>query len=217
MNSLSSAPPSKNITKLNFTLKSENVSYDFSISNKDEELTLKFEDLQEFPVKIYELKIEFEKLKQLDENFYMFKRVDRLIKTIKMCIQNENYSLNFDKEENVIIFEIKNDLFDEGGAKIKVPEKEQDLKTQVEALTKTVSEMRKEIQNLKIKETEKEEAAVKSFEKTSFLKDDEKKLISKWIHPNKVLSFNMLFNTATDGDSSSHFIIIAMVYFQLLL
>ena len=104
----------------------------------------------------------------------MFKRVDRLIKTIKMCIQNDNYSLNFDKEENVIIFEIKNDLFDEGGAKIKVPEKEQDLKTQVEALTKTVSEMRKEIQNLKIKETEKEEAAVKSFEKTSFLKDDEK-------------------------------------------
>ena len=135
----------------------------------------------------------------------MFKRVDRLIKTIKMCIQNDNYSLNFDKEENVIIFEIKNDFFDEGGAKIKVPEKEQDLKTQVEALTKTVSEMRKEIQNLKIKETEKEEAAVKSFEKTSFLKDDEKKLISKWIHPNKVLSFNMLFNTATDGDSSSTF------------
>ena len=149
----------------------------------------------------------------------MFKRVDRLIKTIKMCIQNDNYSLNFDKEENVIIFEIKNDLFDEGGAKIKVPEKEQDLKTQVEALTKTVSEMRKEIQNLKIKETEKEEAAVKSFEKTSFLKDDEKKLISKWIHPNKVLSFNMLFTIIQQQMEIvlQHFIIIAMVYFQLLL
>ena len=134
----------------------------------------------------------------------MFKRVDRLIKTIKMCIQNENYSLNFDKEENVII---------------KVPEKEQDLKTQVEALTKTVSEMRKEIQNLKIKETEKEEAAVKSFEKTSFLKDDEKKLISKWIHPNKVLSFNMLFTIIQKQMEIvlQHFIIIAMVYFQLLL
>ena len=53
--------------------------------------------------------------------------------------------MTFDKEENVIVFEIKNDLFDDGGAKIKVPEKEQDLKTKVEALTKTVSEMRKEI------------------------------------------------------------------------
>ena len=205
MNSLASAPPSKNVTKFNMTLKSDNVSYDFSISNKDEELTLKFEDLQEFPVKIYELKIEFEKLKQLDENFYMFKKVDKLIKTIKTCIQNKNYTVTFDKEENVIVFEIKNDLFDDGGAKIKVPEKEQDLKTKVEALTKTVSEMRKEIQNLKIKETEKDEAAVKSFEQTTILKDDEKKLISKFIHPNKVIRFNMLFNTAKDGDSSSTF------------
>ena len=79
------------------------------------------------------------------------------------------------------------------------------LKTQVEALTKTVSEMRKEIQNLKIKELEKEEAAIKSFEQTSFLKDEEKKMISKWIHPNKVISFNMVLNTAKDGDSSSTF------------
>lgn len=107
--------------------------------------------------------------------------------------------MTFDKEENVIVFEIKNDLFDDGGAKIKVPEKEQDLKTKVEALT------RKEIQNLKIKETEKDEAAAKSFEQTTFLKDDEKKLISKFIHPNKVIRFNMLFNTAKDGDSSSTF------------
>ena len=205
MQSLSSAPPSKNITKLNFTLKSKNTSYDFSISNKGGEITLKLEDLQEFPIKIYELKIEFEKLKELDENFFMFKKVDRLIRTIKTCIQNENYSITFDKDENVIIFEIKNDLFDDGGAKIKIPEKEQDLKTQVEALTKTVSEMKKEIKKLKIKEIEKEEAAVKSFEKTSFLKDEEKKLISKWIHPNKVIRFNMLFNTAIDGDSSSTF------------
>ena len=205
MNSLSSAPPSKNITKLNFILKSENTSYDFSISNKGEEITLKVEDLQEFPVKIYELKIELEKLKELDENFYMFKKADRLIRTMKTCIQNEHYSITFDKEENVIIFEIKNDLFDDGGAKIKIPEKEQDLKTQVEALTKTVSEMRKEIQKLKIKEAEKDEAAVKSFEETSFLKNEEKKLISKWIHTNKVIRFNMLFNTAKDGDSSSTF------------
>ena len=39
--------------------------------------------------------------------------------------------------------------------------------------------MRKEIQRLKIKETEKEEAAAKSFEKASILKEDGKKLIKK--------------------------------------
>jgi len=192
-------------SKVNFTLKSENASYDFTIISKDKQLTLKFEDLKEFPVKIYELNIEFEKLKQLDENFFMFKNVERFIKTIKTCIQNENYSITSDKEENVVIFEIKNEIFDNGGAKIKVPEKEQDLKAKVEALTKTVAEMRKEIQNIKIKELEKDEVAIKSFEQTSVLEDEEKKLISKWIHPNKVIKFSMLFNTAKDGDSASTF------------
>ena len=40
---------------------------------------------------------------------------------------------------------------------------------------------------LKIKERDKNEAAVKSFQGTSFLIDEEKIMISKWIHPNKVL------------------------------
>ena len=39
---------------------------------------------------------------------------------------------------------------------------------QVEALTKTVFEMKKEIQRLKIKETEKEESAAKFFGKHLF-------------------------------------------------
>ena len=37
---------------------------------------------------------------------------------------------------------------------------------------------------LKIKERDKNEAAVKSFQGTSFLIDEEKIMISKWIHPN---------------------------------
>lgn len=38
----------------------------------------------------------------------------------------------------------------------------------------------------KIKEKDKNEAAVKSFQGTSFLIDEEKIMISKWIHPNKI-------------------------------
>jgi len=195
----------KSSSKANFTLKSDKTSYDFTIQNQDEELSLKFQDLNEFPIKIYELKIQFEKLKQLDDNFFMFKTVERFINTIKKCIEAEKFSLVYSKEENVVIFEIKNEIFENGGAKIKVPEQKQDIESQVEALNKTIAEMRKEIQNLKIKKVEKEEAAVKSFANTSFLEDDEKKLISSWIHPNKVIKFNMLFNTAKDGDSSSTF------------
>lgn len=133
------------------------------------------------------------------------KQIDRLIKTIQTCIKNEKYSVIFDKDEDAIIFVIKNEIFEDGGAKLKIPEKEQDIKSQVEVLTKTVAEMRKEIQKIKINKEEKDEAAVKSFQGNSFLKDEEKKQIRKWIHPNKVIRFNMLFSTAKDGDSCSTF------------
>ena len=192
----------KSPPKIKFTLKSENSSFDFTIIDTTKELTLKIEDLKDFPIKIYELKIEFEKLKQIDDNFFMFKTSERFINAIKSCIQSDNYTITISKEENAAIFLMKNDFFDNGGAKIKIPEKEQDLKSQVEALTKIVSEMKNERKKL---ELEKDEAAVKSFQNTSFLKDDEKKLISQWIHPNKVIKFNMLFNTNIDGDSASAF------------
>ena len=37
------------------------------------------------------------------------------------------------------------------------------------------------------------------------MKDEEKKIISKWIHPNKIIRFNMLFSTGKDGDRSAQF------------
>ena len=147
-------------SKINFKLKSENNAYDFSLSNKEKEITFKLEDLKEFPVKIYELVIDFDKLREQDENLMIFKRVDKFFDKIKSFIQNEKYAVKFNEEENMILFEIKNELFEDGVAIIKIPEKKQDLETRVESLTKTVSELRKELQALKIKEAEKDLAAI---------------------------------------------------------
>ena len=192
-------------TKVNFSLKAEKTTYDFTLIKKGEELTFKFENIKEFPIKLYELKIQFEKLKDLDENLSMFKNAEMFIKKLKTFIQHENYAIEFNEEENVVIFIIKNEIFDDGEAKIKIPEQEQGLEVKVESLTKTVSELRKELIALKIKEKDKNEAAVKSFQGTSFLKDEEKIMISKWIHPNKVITFNLLFSTDKDGDSYGTF------------
>ena len=82
----SASAPTAKPSKLNFSLKSENASYDFTLFNKDDELTLKFEDLKDFPVKIYELRIQFEKLKQLDENFFMFKKLINLLMQSKIVL-----------------------------------------------------------------------------------------------------------------------------------
>ena len=93
-------PTSKSVSsKMNFKLKSESNLYDFTLLNKENELTFKFEDLKEFPVKLYELKIDFEKLRESDENIGMFNRVDRFIKTIKTSIQNEKYSVSLMKKK----------------------------------------------------------------------------------------------------------------------
>jgi len=119
-------PKSKSL-KVNFTLKSENYTYDFTLMNKEEELTFKFEDLKSFPVKFYELKIEFEKLIQIDENFFMFRNAENFVKKIKASVEKEKYSVEFDKDENAVIFEIKNEIFENDSAKIKIPEQEQDI------------------------------------------------------------------------------------------
>ena len=57
------------------------------------------------------MKIEFEKLKQIDDNFFMFKTTERFINAIKSCIQSEIYSISVAKEENAAIFLMKNYFF----------------------------------------------------------------------------------------------------------
>ena len=188
----------ENSNKFKFKVKSSSEkSYNLTLLYKDENFVFTFEDMADFPVKIYELKGSLKELKEMDENFFIFKNTTKLVHGIKACIDLGKYSMKLDEEENIIIFEIKNEFFENGKAIIKIPEKEQDLKLQVECLTKVVADLREQVKN--------DDTAIKSFEGTSFLNNDEKKLISKWISPTKVIKFNLLFSTNKDGDSSSTF------------
>ena len=51
----------------------------------------------------------------------------------------------------------------------------------------------------------KDDAAMNSFVGTSFLLPEEKILISKFIHPTKIIRFNLLYSNAKDSDSTSTF------------
>ena len=198
--------PISNPSKLEYVIKNNSEenesSYNFIALNNEENLTFTLEDLKDFPVKIYELKITFKELKEQDENFFVFRNAEKLMGGIKVCIESENYKVEYNKEENSAIFEMQNDFFENGVAKIKIPEKEQDLKTQVQCLTRVVAELRSELKRTK---KDKEEAAINSFKGTSFLNEEEKKLISEWIDPKKIIKFYLLFATNKDGDSSSTF------------
>ena len=76
-------------------------------------------------------------------------------------------------------------------------------------LIKKNTEIINQLKNEKQKEEEQKQNKIKfakqTFETTNILNDEEKILISEWIHPKKVLKFNMVFNTSKDGSSASTF------------
>ena len=200
--------PILNTSKLKYTIKCDSEEsdsedfYNFVVLRKGENLTFTFENLESFPVKIYELKIKFIELRKQDKNFVKFQDAEELMGGIKKFIDSKNYKVRYDKEENNLIFEMENNLFVNNVAKLKIPEKHQDLESQVKSLTNIVTQLRNQ---LKKNKKDKNESAVNTFQGTSLLNDEEKKLISKWIDPNKIIKFYLLFSTSKDGDSSLTF------------
>ena len=99
--------------------------------------------------------------------------------------------------------DIKYDIFYGGGAKINIPENKTNiqLKQEIELLKNRLEELT----SFKDMGKKKEEAAINSFKGTVFLQNNHKILISKWIDPEKVIKFNLLFSTNKDGASSSTF------------
>ena len=75
---------------------------------------------------------------------------------------------------------MKNELFDNGVVKIEVPEKKKDINIKVDSLTKVVFQIWETINCFKrvTSKGKKDEATINSFNGTSFLNNDEKKLFS---------------------------------------
>ena len=103
--------------------------------------------MKEFPVKIYESKKSLKELKEKDDSFYGFKTAEKFIYNgIKKSIEGKKLTLNYSEEEKCVTLEMSHDIFDTDYiAKIKIPEKEQDLKEKVESFIKVVSELRERI------------------------------------------------------------------------
>ena len=147
--------------KLKFQLKTDkNDYYQFEISNEEDGLIFLFENMKEFPKKVYKLSTTLKQLKEEDECFEGFVNAEKFIKNgIKTSIDSGKCTIVYSEEEKCIYFNMKHDIFDDGYvAKIKVPEKEQDLREQVDSLVKEVSKIRGKvgiIDEIEVKEEEK--------------------------------------------------------------
>ena len=198
----------------NFQIYSKD-SYKFRVYCEKENINFKIQNIQYFPTKNYELTISLNDLQSMEDfEIFNYKNAEKFFNIIiKKCIDSDKYNIKNDNNEDSVIFELNSEIFENDFAKIKIPKKDFDLnlKTEVESLALAISEIDQKLnENEKWNEKPdnkkcKEKAAINSFEGTSFLVDNEKKLISEWIDPYKVFTFNLLYTNAKDSDSSSYF------------
>lgn len=194
-----------NIKKETFKLTKDSIPYyNFTIGCESSKINFLVEKLNDFPILYYELNTSLEELCEKDDNLSLFGSIKRLIHAIKACIETEKYS--FSENEFCFTLTIENDFFDNKKANIEIPIKEQDLKIQLSSLIKIVSELKKEVNELKMNKPNKElknKIAKESISNSAFLTDEDKVLLSEWIDPIKIIRFSLLFSTKIDGTSSS--------------
>jgi len=166
----------KSKTKEKFILKSKEDDYKFTIYNEEDNITFNLQNTKEFPVKIFEKKTSLKELKENDDCFYGFKTAQKfIINGIKKSIESNKMTVSYSEEDKCVTLEMSHDIFDtDYVAKIIIPEKELDLKDQVESLTKIVSDLKIKISQDEKKEKEKkqnkEDMAINSFIGTFFYK-----------------------------------------------
>ena len=169
--------------------------YKLNVHYSDKDLIFLIDDIENEEIKLYKLKTSFENLKNKNEDFYLFQSTQKFIDIIDICIESNNFSIKL-KKKNILIFEIKNDFFKNKSLQIEIPEFFIKYDEELENLKENIFAYQYQ---------SKDYAALKSFKGSEILDDSDKILISKWIHPHKIIKFNLLFSTNKDGDSASTF------------
>ena len=199
----------KIINSINPTKYSKN-NFKFTIDSTDNQVTFYAQNLKDFPIKTYGLELTLSDLEKMEEfENIVFKNMNKFADFIRKIINSDRYDINFgnnEKNGNYVSLIIKSELFSNDRVEIKLPEKgyDFDLKSQIESLKNSVDEIKQNIENCKLNFSEneklKEECAKNSFYGTTILNNDEKILISKFIHPSKIIKFNLVYTTKDSFD-----------------
>ena len=105
------------------------------------------EKLNEFPVLNYELETTLKELQNKEDNLILFNSTKKLVRGIKTCIETKKYK--YSGSDSIFVLSLENDFFENKIANIEIPLKEQDLKVQVNYLIQVISNLKKEINELK--------------------------------------------------------------------
>ena len=198
----------KNEIKL-MTQKYTKNNFKFTVELNEDKIIFFFQNLEKFPMKTYKHELTLKDIEKIEgfENI-TFKNLQALLDLIHKHISVGKYDIILGNDESYISFIINSEIFENVEIKINDNGYDIDTKTEISSLRLSLTEIEKKIKdNMEYVcnfEYQKEEMAKKSFCGTSILNDEERILISKWIHPNKIIKFNLL-HTTKDSTSSSYF------------
>ena len=147
-----SSPPTSEKEAMNleedFTLTSESSSqYKMKLIYNNSKMVFFVEKLNEFPVLNYELETTLKELQNKEDNLILFNSTKKLVRGIKTCIETKKYK--YSGNDSIFVLSLENDFFENKIANIEIPLKEQDLKVQVNYLIQVISNLKKEINELK--------------------------------------------------------------------
>ena len=186
--------------------------FKFTLDSKEDSATFFVQNLKDFPIKTYELKLAMSDVEKMEEfEIFNFKNMEKFCNIIRKSINSDKYEIILPNDENYLIFRIKSEIFENDQVEFKIPEKGIDLniKTEIESLKIKFDEINKIIGENKDffyeKAKTKEEFAKRSFYGTSFLNDEDKILISNFIDPLKKIKFNLLYSSSKDGFNCTYF------------
>ena len=193
-------------------IEKDNIKYALTLKNVSNKLEIVVEDnslISAVFIKIYSK----EELSNLSNFFNMFENINDIIPSIVDLIRNKQYTINISKNE--FLLEIFTNIKNVKNIRFNLKENEIDTNLMIKKLIATIKRIENENINLKerlskvekkleIKEEKKKKIEL-SFEGTTLISDDEKKLIYDWILENTEKKFNLLYKLTRDGDGCSTF------------
>ena len=210
-----------------FDIKENKTTFKLKLSYNDKILFFEIEKSDQFPKDIFTKYLTIDELGKIDRFFRQFDTLLEVVDSLKLIINNNNLSVI--EEDKQIKLQITNPS-NQKTFFIEIPQKEKDLKTEMDTIIPYIISLRDKVDNLEKQLKEKTNALEEKinelmsikveyeklkkeeikkenryFKNSNIIKLEEENIILNWFE-RKPIRFIKLLDSKIDGDSTSAFI-----------
>ena len=191
----------------------KNNKFDIKIYYINEYLYIEGIIKENFPQKSYKRKYNLNEIKE-NKFFYMCENIQEVYEELDNLMNsklNENLKIEILEEINYIILRIPLNTKKIKECLFQIDEIVSNTEQKFNELYSTINELKIQLENKdqQIKTLQKEINEIKSIFQEQIKKEKERiselNNISKWIDPNKKITYNLLFKKTRDGDTTQRF------------